>query len=70
MTDEARVRKLLRSAFPPVVDQQASRDLWPLVVDRIQAPVTWSWLDIGLAAILAIVLLMFPEWLFLIAYHL
>jgi RNA polymerase sigma factor (sigma-70 family) len=47
-----------------------SQDLWPLVVDRIQAPRGWSPLDTSLAAIVMLLLLIFPGWLFLLAYHL
>ncbi len=47
-----------------------SRDLWPLIVERSQESVGWSWLDVGLVAIVAILLLMRPSWLWLLAYHL
>ena len=70
MTDDDRLQHLLRSAFPPTADQEPSRDLWPLVVNQIHAPVRRSWFDISLAAIIAIMLMMFPEWLLLLAYHL
>jgi hypothetical protein len=70
MTDDVRLQHLLRSAFPPIADQERPCDLWPLVVNQIRAPVRRSWLDISLAAVIAILLLMFPEWLLLLAYHL
>jgi hypothetical protein len=70
MTDDDLLRHLLRSALPPRAALGPSRDLWPLVVNRIEAPAEWSWLDIGLAAIVALVLVMFPQWLLLLAYHL
>ena len=70
MTDDDRLRHLLRSALPPATDETPSRDLWPLVVNRVQARVRWSWLDVGLAGVVTIVLLLFPRWLFLLAYHL
>ena len=70
MTDDDRLQHLLRSAFPPTADQEPSRDLWPLVVNQIHAPVRRSWFDISLAAVIAILLMMFPEWLLLLAYHL
>jgi hypothetical protein len=73
MTDEERVRQLLRSAFPPVHDERPARDLWPLVAARIdgadrRAP--WLWLDVGLAAAVGVALFIFPEWLLLLLYHL
>ena len=70
MTDDDRLHDFLRSALPPIADQDPSRDLWPLVVNRIHAPVRRSWFDIGLAAVIAIMLMMFPEWLSLLVYHL
>ena len=70
MTDDDRLRQLLRSARAPAADREPSRDLWPLVATRIQRRARWSWLDVGLAAVVTIVLLMFPSWLWLLAYHL
>jgi hypothetical protein len=40
------------------------------VLERIDAPRGWGWLDLGLAAAVAVVLMLFPEWLSLLAYHL
>jgi hypothetical protein len=70
MTDDDRFQRLLRAALPPTTAQEPSRDLWPSVVKRIHAPTTRSWFDIGLAAGIAVLLMMFPEWLWLLAYHL
>ena len=69
MTDGEHVRDLLRSAFPPASTRDPVRDLWPLVVTRIHAPVERSWFDIGLAALVVVLLVMFPKWLLLLAYH-
>jgi hypothetical protein len=70
MTGDEPLRQLLRSALPPPAGVGPSEDLWPLVVDRIQALRGWSPLDVSLAAIVMLLLLMFPGWLFLLAYHL
>jgi len=70
MIDDDRLRQLLRSALPPPTDEGPSGDLWPRVVGRIETRSAWSWLDMSLAAMVALVLLMFPEGLFLLAYHL
>ena len=70
MTDDERLERLLRSALPPVANAGPSRDLWPLVVSRSREPMAWSWLDVGLAAVVTILLLRFPNWLWLLAYHL
>jgi len=70
MTDPGPIGALLREALHPVEDRQPSRDLWPLVVERIEAPIVWSWVDLSVAAAIAVVLLMFPEGVWLLAYHL
>jgi hypothetical protein len=71
MTDtDEHLARLLRSAVPPARRAGPSRDLWPLIADRIDAPVRWSPLDIGLSVAVAIVLLVFREGLLLLAYHL
>jgi hypothetical protein len=73
MSDD-QLKNLLRSAFPELDSQKASRDLWPSIVDRIQAPAAWSWIDISVAAGVgvgvAIALVMLPKALLLLAYHL
>lgn len=70
MTDQDPLERLLRSAFPPAEAQEPSRDLWPLIVKHSQASRGWSRLDISMAAVVAMVMLMFPDWLWLLAYHL
>jgi hypothetical protein len=39
-------------------------------VSRCRAPDRWSWLDVGLSAAVVLVLALFPDWLWLLAYHL
>jgi hypothetical protein len=70
MTDDDRLRQLLQSALPKTSDEGPSRDLWPLLASRIDRTHSWPWLDLSLAAAVAIVLLVFPEWLLLLLYHL
>jgi hypothetical protein len=70
MNDDERLEDLIRSVLPPVAAVQPTRDLWPLVVRRGQALPAWSWVDVGLAAALAIVLLVFPRLLLVLVYHL
>jgi hypothetical protein len=70
MTDDDRLQHLLRVALSPPADQGPSRDLWPLIVKKIQAPVEPSWFDISMAAVVAILLILFPDWLLLLVYHL
>jgi hypothetical protein len=70
MIDDDRLQHVLRSALPRVAGQGPSRDLWPSVVNRLHAPARRSWFDISLAAVIPILLMLFPEWLWLLAYHL
>lgn len=70
MNDDERLERRLRAVLQRPATQGPSRDLWPCVVSRSQAPVAVSWLDVGVAAVVAIVLLMRPGWLWLLAYHL
>lgn len=70
MTDEERLRHLLHTAVQPAAVPGPSRDLWPLIVRRSEAPPARSWLDLGLAAVVAIALLIHPRWMWLLAYHL
>ena len=73
MNDD-QLKNLLRSAFPELDSQKPSRDLWPSIVNRIQAPAAWSWIDIsvavGVGVGVAIALVMLPKALLLLAYHL
>ena len=69
MTDDEPLRALLRSALPR--DRTASqRDLWPALAQRLEARPRWSPFDVGLAAVVALVLLFFPEAIWLMAFHL
>ncbi len=51
-----------------------SRDLWPLVVRRVEASTAWSSIDtivaVGVATGVAITLAILPKALLLLAYHL
>ena len=68
--DDDRISQLLRSAFPPPSGNMPSHDLWRRVEGHLDEPVTWSWVDVGLAAFAAAVVLAFPGSFFLLAYHL
>ena len=69
MTDE-RLTELVRAALPPSRTDGPSHDAWPRVASRLERRPRWSYLDLGLAAAAAIVLAIFPEWIWLLAYHL
>jgi hypothetical protein len=70
MTDDERIERLLREALRRPTLPSPSRDLWPRIVERSRAPAGWSWLDAGLAAIVVVLLLLRPGWIWLLAYHL
>ena len=69
MTDE-HLENLLRSALPPTDRGAAARDVWPRLSERLDRTTEWSYVDLGLAAAAAVTLLIFPEWLWLLVYHL
>ena len=68
------LKNLLRSAFPQPDGQKPSRDLWPSIVEHIQTPAKWSWIDLcvaaGVVSGVTITLLMLPKALLLLVYHL
>jgi len=70
MIEEKRLARLLRSAFPPTAALSPTHDLWPAVVDHSYAKDAWSWIDLGVAAAAALALVLFPNLLWLFAYHL
>lgn len=70
MIDDEGIGRMLRSALPPTEAGRTSHDLWPQVVSRCREPLAWSWLDLGLAAAVCLVLALFPDWFWLLAYHL
>ena len=67
--DDDGLKRLLRSAYLRVTADVPSRDVWPDVVERLDAPVVWSWFDLALLAALAGALLLFPERAWLLAFH-
>ena len=69
MTDE-RLKELLRGAISRPDAEEPQRDLWPQMAARLGESPRWSYIDLGLAAAAAVALAVFPEWLWLLAYHL
>jgi hypothetical protein len=68
MTDE-RLKDLLTAALPPAAVNGPARDLWPALAGRCEEPPRWTYLDLALAAAVVTVLALFPESLWLLAYH-
>jgi hypothetical protein len=70
MNDEELVRTLLKSALPRVDLPRPARDLWPAVMQRARVTPRWSLGDWSAAAIIVVALLLFPKWVWFVAYHL
>jgi hypothetical protein len=68
------MKELLKQAVAPVPDGELRRDLWPLMLSRLDAqplPVhSIPWFDWVLAAILSAVLIFFPGSIPALLYHL
>jgi hypothetical protein len=68
--DYDEVRQALREALPPM-DTELRRDLWPLMRRRLDAPkLPVAWYDWALAAAAGGVMVVFPELLLMLVYHL
>jgi hypothetical protein len=70
MNDDERLQQLLRSALAASGDRRGANDLWPSVVERLQQRPGWTWIDMAVVALVATALLLFPESVFVLSYHL
>jgi hypothetical protein len=70
MMNDDQISQLLRLALPAVDARGPSRDLWPAVVRRGEVRTRMSSVDWSMAALVVIVLLLFPEWFWVLAYQL
>lgn len=73
------LRKMLQSAVPPVQDSEPQRDLWPLMLRRIeqveggrgaQWPIRVAWFDWALLGLAATTLVFAPRLIPALLYHL
>jgi hypothetical protein len=65
------LRAALKRALPPMDDSHLERDLWTQTEMRLLSEsVRVAWLDWGLAAAAILWLLLFPEMLLPLLYHL
>jgi len=73
MNDE-RIQKLLQSALPPIGEAQPRRDLWPDMRRRLESgaahEIRFGPIDWAIAAALAAALLIFPNLIPELLYHL
>lgn len=67
--NDNRLEDLLRTALPPVDSHVHGRDLWPELNERLDRPPRWSLVDLSLAAAIVVWFALFPESLWLLAYH-
>ena len=67
---EDRLDALLRAAVPAAPEGPPARDLWGDLATRLDEAPRWSVFDLGLAAAAIVTLLLNPEWIWLLAYHL
>jgi len=66
-----RLRRALRDALPPVAGGEPARDLWPGVRQRLAAPpAAATRIDWALLAALLIWLVVFPDSILALLYHL
>jgi hypothetical protein len=60
--EERKLQALLKREFPPLQNAELQRDLWPLMLRRLDAqPLRVPWFDWVLAAAVAAALLLFPN---------
>ena len=69
MSTEQEFHQLLRSAVPPAETRSSERDRWPDILRRGQTTAGLSPIDLGMAAVLAVALILFPRVAWLLAYH-
>ena len=67
--DDEQIRAALKRSFPPVKAELA-RDLWPDVLQKLNAAPAVPWYDWALMGLTAAMLLLFPRIIFVFAYHL
>jgi hypothetical protein len=72
-SEQERIQRLLRSAFPPIADAEPTRDLWPEMLRRIEAAdsrVRFGLLDWVIAGLVAASVFFFPGLIPGLLYHL
>jgi hypothetical protein len=59
--EEDRMKQLLKQALPPTGDPEPERDLWPAMLQQLDAqPAAPPWFDWALAGGLAVFAVVFP----------
>jgi hypothetical protein len=68
--DQQRIEQLLKQALPPVGDAEPAHDLWPSMLQRLDAGTALPWFDWALAGGIAIFSLALPTSIPVILYYL
>jgi hypothetical protein len=69
--DDERLEKMLREALPPLTQVELKRDLWPRMRRQLdEGTLAASWLDWSLASVSLLWLVVFPEAIPALFYHL
>jgi hypothetical protein len=73
--EQNRLKKLLQEALPLTANDEPERDLWPAVLQRLDAEppapgFNWAWFDGALAAGLVGAVALFPAWIPVALYYL
>jgi hypothetical protein len=69
--NDKEIQELLKRSIPSVVNTELRRDLWPEMLKKLsEQPVRVPWFDWALAAILSALLIVFPEAIPALLYHL
>jgi hypothetical protein len=70
--NDKELRELLKQAIAPATNTELTRDLWPQMLKRLdqQQPFQVPWFDWALAALLSAALLLFPNVIPALLYHL
>lgn len=60
--NDERIGESLRKSIAPAAERELKRDLWPQMLRRLdERPLRVPWFDWALAALLAALILFFPE---------
>ena len=66
-----KIKKLLKETLEPAQDAELQRDLWPVMLRRLdQRPLRVPWWDWALLAVTGLMLFLFPGIIPVLLYHL
>ena len=69
--DQERIKRLLKDSLPPISDAEPQRDLWPQMLQRLDArPSAPPWFDLALAGGLAVFSVALPASIPVFLYYL